>query len=230
MLRWLAFGLALAACESAPMSLPEGPEAPRSPHTREQLSAAADLQRAVVEGRLADARAGGALLSEMPAVHTPAQRIAEADDLAAAGVALGQVGQACGRCHATSGVHAALDPGPAPAAGSSLASQMKRHAWGATRLWQGVSGPDDRAWAEGSATIADTPIDIAQAMHDKPNVEAFELAEQLHDQAQRAGSSRDLGGRANLYGEVMATCASCHRIMRPQPVIHSDRENVARSR
>ncbi len=230
MMRCLALGLALATCEAAPQSSAERPETPSSPHSRKQVIAAAELQRAVAEGRLSDARELGAVVAQMPQVQPWAQRIANGDDLAAIGIELGRVGEACGSCHAAAGVHGMLEAGPPPTAGTTLASQMRRHAWGATRLWQGVSGPDDRAWMEGADVIAETPLDIASATHEKPNARAFELAEQLRGQAERAGSIDDLGGRANLYGELMRTCASCHAFMRPQPVIDTQRENVARSR
>jgi cytochrome c556 len=230
MLRWLAFGLALSACESAPQSAPERPEAAPPPHSADQLNAAADLQRAVVEGRLSDVHDRAAVIAEMPAVKESADRIAREGELASIGVEVGRVAQACGTCHAMVGVHGDPGAGPPPDAGTTLAEQMHRHAWGATRMWQGVSGPGDRAWEEGAEIIAETPLDLASAVHEKPNVEAFELAEQLRGQAERAGSMHDLESRAKLYGEMMETCASCHRIMRPAPVIDTSRESVARSR
>ena len=230
MSRWLAIGLVLASCETLPQTPPEGPEARPSPHTAEQLNAAADLQRAVIEGRLSAARDDAAMLADMPAIKASADRIANDDDLASVGVELGDVGQACGTCHAVNGVHGDPGAGPPPAGGDTLVEQMHRNAWGATRMWQGVSGPGDRAWTEGAEIIAETPLDLASTVHGKPNAEAFELAEQLRGQAERAGSIHDLESRAKLMGEMMETCASCHRIMRPAPVIDTQRESVARSR
>ncbi len=230
MLRWLAIGLVLASCETLPQTAPDRPEARPSPHSAEQLNAAADLQRAVVEGRLSAARDNAVVLGQMPAIKPSADRIAGGDDLATVGGELGDVGQACGTCHAINGVQGDPGAGPPPANGDTLVEQMHRNAWGATRMWQGISGPGDRAWTEGAEIIAETPLDIASAMHEKPNAEAFELAEQLRGQAERAGSMHDLESRAKLYGEMMQTCASCHRIMRPAPVIDTQRESVARSR
>jgi mono/diheme cytochrome c family protein len=232
MLRWFAIALALVSCESAPRSLPEGPAAPQSAHTRDQLVAANDLQLAVAQGRLSDARDLAVVLaSDMPAdVQQPAQRISHVDDLAAAGLELGRLAGACGGCHAKFGVSAAIPPRTAPAEAAGLTAQMARHAWGATRLWEGVTGPAEHAWIDGAVVIAKTPCDIQTVMRGKPNVRAFELAEQLREQAIRAGGAAHLEARANLYGEVMSTCASCHQILRPQPVVDPHRDAVARSR
>jgi hypothetical protein len=232
MLRWLAIGVALMSCESATHSTPEGPAAPQAAHTREQLVAATDLQLAVTHGRLADARDLATQLAiDAPAdLLVPAQRIAHADDLSSAGLELGRLAGACGGCHATFGVSADIAIRQAPAQAPGLAAQMTRHAWGATRLWEGVSGPSDQAWIDGATVIAETPCDIASQMHGKPNVRAFELAEQLRDQAIRAGSASNVETRASLYGEVMSTCASCHQILRPHPAIDPKRDAVARAR
>jgi hypothetical protein len=194
--------------------------------------AATDLQLAVTHGRLADARDLAAHLAiDAPAdVQLPAQRIARADDLASAGLELGRLAGACGGCHATFGISADIAIRQPPAQAPGLAAQMTRHTWGVARLWEGVSGPADRAWLDGAAVIAETPCDVSTTIHGKPNVRAFELAEQLHDQATRASSASDLEARASLYGELMSTCASCHQILRPHPAIDPKRDAVARAR
>jgi cytochrome c556 len=232
MLRWLAIGLVLASCESAPQSLPEGPAVPPSAHTSEQLIAANELQLAVMQGRLVDARdLAQVLANDMPAgVQQPAQRIAHARDLATASHELGRLAGACGGCHTTFGITADAQTRPAPTDDRSLVAQMARHAWGAARMWEGVTGPDDRAWIDGALVIAQTDCDVSTVMRGKPNVEAFELAELLREQGIRASAARDLDARANLYGEVMSTCASCHRILRPHPIVDTHRDAVARSR
>jgi hypothetical protein len=231
MLRWLAIGLAVASCESAPRAFVEGPVAPQPAHTREQVIAASDLQVSIAQGRLADAHDLATQLADMTLdVQLPAGRIAHAGDLATAGVELGNLAGACGGCHAASGVIAAIPKRTPPAESNALGGQMTRHAWGAARLWEGVSGPAEHAWLDGALVIAQTPCEVSTVMHGKPNVEAFELAEQLHDQAMRASAAGDITARANLLGEVMSTCASCHRILRPHPIMDSHPDAVARSR
>ena len=232
MLRWSAIALVLVSCESAQRSLPEGPAAPQPAHTRDQVIAANDLQLAVSRGRLVEARDLAAVVATaVPAdVRDPADRIAQTADLSTAAIELGRLAGACGSCHATAGVTAEVRARTAPAASTSLAAQMTRHAWGVARLWEGVTGPADRAWTDGAGVIAETPCDVSTVMHGKPNVQAFELAEQLRDQGIRASSASDLTARANLYGEVMSTCASCHQVLRPHPIVDTHRDTVARSR
>jgi mono/diheme cytochrome c family protein len=229
MLRWLAIGLMLASCESGPRSLPEGPAAPEAAHSRDQIVAATDLQLAVTQGRLIDARDSAQLLAtNMPAdVQRSAQRISQADDLAAAGLELGRLAGACGSCHAAAGFVADVPTTTAPPETKTLVGQMARHAWGAARLWEGVTGPAEQAWLDGALVIAETPMAISTVMRDKPNAFAFELAERLHDEALRARGATDFDARANLYGEMMATCASCHRILRPQPIVNTGRDAIA---
>ncbi|HEY5923816.1 MAG TPA: hypothetical protein VIV11_19175 [Kofleriaceae bacterium] len=231
MLRWFAIGLALTACESAPQATAESPAQPQPAHSREQLEAAASLQLAIMQGRLADARdlAGQLAVHEMPArsgwqpyvaeLRDSAHLIARADDVAAAGAELGRLGRACGSCHAASGARPVLAAGVAPTDDTTLAAQMLRHQWAAVQLWQGVSGPADQAWQDGARVMVATRADVHKRVHEKPNAEVFMLAERLHEQARHAAALTDVDARAGLYGEVMATCASCHTIMRPHPVV-----------
>jgi hypothetical protein len=231
MLRWLAIGLVLSSCESAPRAMVEEPAAPQPAHTRDQVIAASDLQVSIARGRLVEARDLATQLADMPVdVQVHADRIAHAGDLMTAGIELGKLAGACGNCHATSGVTANIPTRTAPAESTALTAQMTRHAWGTARLWEGVSGPAEHAWLDGALVIAQTPCDVSTAMHGKPNVEAFELAEQLHDQGIRASAAADITARANLLGEVMSTCASCHRILRPHPIVDAHPDAVARSR
>jgi len=236
---WLSIGLALTACESAPRSALEGPDPEslaqqtpaRWPHSRAHAEAAADLQLAIAQGRLADARDQGRWFTLHPMMEQPGWRpyldemsttalhIANANDLAAAGVELGRLGHACGGCHQASGANVSLVSATAPVDTSSLSAQMHRQQWAAARMWEGLSRGNDRAWTDGATVMVGTPVDIHGQMRDKPNVEAFELAERLHDQATHASALGDLDARANHYGEVMQTCAGCHRILRPQPVV-----------
>lgn len=233
MSRWLTVGVALAACESAPRSLPELPAATPPSHSQEQLAAANALHVAITEGRLADLRDLAWVVGGVPELLDPAQRIASASDLAAAGAALGPLAGACVACHAVAGTRHArgsVDTETAPAAQHSLVAQKARDRWAAARLWDGATGPRDDAWSEGAVVLAITPRDIQTVMHGKPNVEAFELAERMREQAAHAVTLKEPAARASLYGDLVATCASCHRIMRPEPVVRARSEPVARFR
>lgn len=246
MLRVLAIGLAVASCESAPRSTLSEPSAEtvaRHPHSQAQAAVASDLQLAVVHGRLTDARDLASWLVTHEMIEQPgwrpyldelrdgAQAVARADDVASAGSRLGMLAHACGGCHEAAGVTASVASEFAPEDTSSLAAQMVRHRWAAARLWEGVSGPSDRAWLAGAGVLLATPLDVAAGMHDKPNVEAVELSELLREQVTRAAALTDLDARAHLFGDMMSTCAGCHSILRPLPVAgESGALRIARSR
>jgi hypothetical protein len=194
------------------------------------LAAAGRLQAAVADGRLADARdtarwfashemsmpPGGA--ANVEAMRVAARRIADATDVPTAGAHLGQFGRACASCHEANGASPAFPSGPAPAAGAGPDAQMRRHAWAAARLWEGLIGPADAQWRDGARVMAETPFDAARFVHEKPNVDVVEMAERLHEQATAAMALTDLDARATAYGELMETCASCHAIVRPNPI------------
>jgi cytochrome c556 len=240
--RWIVVGLALAACQcesgpkpsrnSAPLltaSVP-GAGADVHEHMAAHLDAAYALQAAIAQGRLGDARDQAAWFAthdmDVPPAWQPyvddmrgaAIRIKAADDVAGAGLELGRLGHACGSCHEAQHARVAQAYFPAPADGATLELQMARHTWAATRLWQGVIGPTDELWVEGARAMATTRFDILGATHEKPNAEVIELAERLHTQAEQAIVQTEHASRAQLYGEMMETCASCHRIVRPHPV------------
>ena len=229
---WFAIGLGVVACESAPRSQVEEPASPVvQAHAKTHVDAAADLERAIVQGRLADAHdVGGWFVAHPMTDHggwqnyldelrSAASNIERANDLATAGVELGRMGRACGGCHQAAGVHVASTGATVPDDVSSLAAQMQRHEWAAGRLWEGVSGPIDRAWIDGANTMLATPCDVIGKLTGKPSLEVFELAERLHDQADHARALVDLDARANHFGELMQTCAGCHGILRPRPVM-----------
>lgn len=235
MLRWLTIGVALAACESAARSPPEHPAAapPSHSHSQDQLAAADALHVAVTEGRLVELRDLARVVGGVPELFAQAQRIADAPDLAAAGGELGPLAGACISCHAavdTPITRASTGGTAAPVAEHSLVAQMARDEWAAARLWEGATGPLEDAWSEGAVVLATTPRDVQTVMQGKPNALAFELAERMREQASRALTLKDPLARATLYGELLVTCASCHQIMRPEPVIRARNERVARSR
>lgn len=194
------------------------------------LESAYALQAAIAQGRLADARDHAAWFAthdmRVPArwqgyvddMRVAAVRIQAGDDVAAAGLQLGRLGHACGSCHEAQQARVAFAYVPPPPHGTTLEVQMARHTWAAARLWQGVIGPADQLWLEGAHAMTTTPLDLVASMHGKPNVEVIELAERLQEQAQAATELTDHASRAQLYGEMMDTCASCHRIVRPHPV------------
>src|SRR5262245_9791813 len=238
----LAIGVALTGCESAPSSALEQPglegSAAVAPVAREPSPAPAEvapeLQLAIAEGRLADVHDLAHWLStheltEQPGwrpyldeLHRAAGNIERASDVASAGVELGRLGHACGACHRDAGATIAWTASTPPRETRTLTEQMRREQWAAARMGEGVEGAD-RGWGGGAGVRGTTPGGIAAEMRDKPNLAAFELADRFYDQAAQAAALQELDARAKHFGEVMQTCASCHQILRPHPVIDNAR-------
>jgi hypothetical protein len=172
-----------------------------------------DLDTARRESRvLAELRPQGDLVpawrKPLEAMNAAAARLAEATDIGAASHALGALARTCGDCHATLGGPAA-PIGEAPEAeDGGVTLRMKRHQWAEARLWDGLVVPSDRAWRAGAHALADAPLVPAAA----PAADV--LAQSVHALGRKAivvGAPVDRGA---VYGELMATCASCHALVR----------------
>lgn len=247
--RAIAIVLVLAACSSrrepAPTPAPPqaGSSAPVTPaapapitasdatireHMRAHFAAISELQRAIVRGRLDEARREaqwlvdhdeGMLAEWKPRVdemRTAAREVVAAPDLPTAAVLAAGLGRACSRCHqertATIAFAWSIPPPEAP----DLATQMQRHQWAAARLWEGLVGPSDEMWNQGAAVLAETQLDtVAAGGSGRGDVPA--LAARVRELAKRAAAEADLDGRARLYGELLSTCAGCHALVRPTP-------------
>ncbi|MET0411779.1 MAG: hypothetical protein ABW217_10820 [Polyangiaceae bacterium] len=171
------------------------------------------IRRAVIAGDLDSARKAGSVLAgdewtsnlraswkpHLAAVQSAAQRVAAAADLPSAARAAGELGQACASCHEQVGkpaIHLAdFDPN-APA--------MTRHVWAVDAMWWGLFVPADAAWTAGAEALGGSPL----VLSDVPAIEA--MAQRTYEIAHRArGAAMDQ--RARYFGELLTTCASCHR-------------------
>lgn len=243
---WLAIALAVVGChhEGGPAAAPKSASsiaessqlaaATMRAHMAAHLEAAADLQAAIADGRLTDARdraawfashpmdAKAALRPYIDQMRDAAVRIERAGDVAAAGLQLGRLGGTCAACHVAARARPAFAYEPPPLQDDTLESQMALHEWAGARLWQGLIGPADELWLEGARAMAAARFDVAKSAHAKPNARVIELGELLHEQAREAARTTDREARAQLYGRMMDTCASCHAIVRPAPVARGD--------
>jgi len=233
----LAMMVALASWQGGSVAAPAHKPAKSEiqAHMRQHFAAASELQRAVITGRLADAKE----LARWLATHsmaeldgwTPyvdemrfaAREIEAAGDVPTAASLIGRLGRACSACHEAQRAKVSFAPMTPPLGGNTLEAQMRRHQWAAERMWEGVIGPSDARWAAGARMLAMTRFDVRKAVHEKPNVDVIELAERLRVVGKQAGELRDHDTQAVFYGEMMATCTGCHAIARPRPVVEAKR-------
>jgi cytochrome c553 len=194
----------------------------------EHFVRANQLYAAVVAGHLDSVRLRAqAILSRETGEGLPARSMAHLDELRAftslavrapdvesAAGAVARVAAACGNCHAF------LRRGPeygataAPPADTDVASRMRRHRWAADRLWEGLIGPSDEAWRAGAQVLRDAALYTDALTHDVTKYEQVtKLAWTVHENGARSDITTDRHVRADLYGQLLGTCARCHEVL-----------------
>lgn len=197
---------------------------------RRHFAAISELQRAIARGHLDEAKELASWIAnhaEVPQqgwekfldeLHASAQQVADAKDLPTAASLAARLGRACSNCHEARDAIVTFAWEPPPEEGPALPAQMKRHQWAAARLWDGLVGPSDQLWSEGAAVLATTQLDTAQAAGSAGRGDVAALAANVRALAGRAAKVEDHDARAQLYGELLSTCAGCHQLVRPKPV------------
>jgi cytochrome c553 len=148
-----------------------------------------------------------------------AREVVAADNIAGASFGTARMAGACGNCHHAMGAgpHYSVLTRPVQGTGQ-VPLAMQLHYWAADRMWEGLIGPSDSAWAAGSLALADVPqyqsrIHVSAA--DSADVQA--LALRLHQLAVRAQLASTGNAREEVYGEFLETCATCHQITKGGP-------------
>jgi len=152
---------------------------------------------------------GSAQRARLEAIGVNARRASDAVDIRSAAAGLAEVAEACGECHATfggPGVVTVAMPGEAP----GVAARMGRHQWALARMWAGLVGPSDDAWLRGASALMDAPMEPVSLTAGRAPVPAIgELSKAVHQLGAKA-ATLPRAARADAYGELMATCGSCH--------------------
>jgi cytochrome c553 len=147
----------------------------------------------------------------LDAMKAASAQTAGANDLKDAGRDVWLVARTCGDCHAKFGRPGIVIEQPG-APGSGARASMQRHQWAAERLWDGLVVPSDDAWNSGALALAEAPLAPEELTPGKsPVPRVRELAQTVHNLALKAASAERVDARADLYGEVLATCAECHQ-------------------
>jgi hypothetical protein len=137
-------------------------------------------------------------------MRTEARIIGGQRDILEIGRAVARMGAACGSCHSTTGGGPDITVGEPPPSSTNPGPHMARHAWGAERLWEGLFGPSDAAWAAGAGALSSMPLDFGA------NDQANRLARRVHELSRTARTVRAPADRARLYGDFLETCSLCH--------------------
>jgi len=155
-----------------------------------------------------------AWIADMEAMQGYARAVAEARDLQEASRAMADVAVSCGGCHQK------LFGGPlgddtrarAPEEGvEDVAGRMKRHQWAANALWFGLARPSERDWTAGAEALVDAPLlPPRQAEGGVVDQEGHAAMERIRELGQDAQVAEEPGKRAEVYGEILASCFKCH--------------------
>jgi mono/diheme cytochrome c family protein len=182
------------------------------------------MRDAVARGDLDEAKAEAKLLAELriegptgklwkqmfDAMRAAAARSASASDLKQAGRDVGLVARTCGDCHAMFG-RAGVLVEPPGALSSGTQAGMRRHQWATEMLWDGLVVPSDDAWNAGALALSEAPLVPEQLTPGKsPVPRVGELAQAVHNLGVKAAGAKPVEARADVYGELVATCSECH--------------------
>lgn len=229
--------LAAIACGSspAPAEKPAATPAAETPKPasavtkdmHDELGRVAYIQRAVVRGDLESAVEPAKWLVDHP--DTPglpadtasyvkdikkfAGNVAAAKNLAGAASSTAMMVSYCGACHVAAKVTPALPEVPKPTLTSGAVAHMLEHQWAVDLMYQGLIGPSDELWKKGVEALKAAPLSAAELPKDSTlTAEIVANEKKVHDQADKALKTTDMGTKVALYGEVLNACASCHAL------------------
>ncbi len=150
---------------------------------------------------------GGESVEYVARVRRTAMSIAQADRLEEATRQAGNLAAACGSCHAATGGGPRLSlMTPLPMEGG-LIGHMRRHLWSVDRMWEGLVGANQEFWEAGARGLLEQPLH-AELPPERYDVARF--AERVHELGRQALAANTAERRAEVYGELIATCAGCH--------------------
>lgn len=175
-----------------------------------RLDAARDLASAIAQ--TPDEPGSAPFAKAVAQVRERAAAVAAAKTVEAALRAEATLAAACASCHVDTNARpefAKWPPLPPDQPGqgqAAITARMMRHLWAADRLWEGMLGDADESWKAGLDVLASAPlpaVDLGKARA------PFATALQRNAKAARA-RTLDLPTRAQIYGELLVTCAGCH--------------------
>lgn len=145
------------------------------------------------------------------ALRAAARDASEADDLPGTARGFGLFAARCADCHVATDADVEFESPRLPAPRGDAPAPMQRHQWAAEQMWQGLVGPAPERYRNGANVLAQAPLHSLEIRVGRsPPLEVLRLAEHVRDVAGRAARAESQGERADLYGELLSTCASCH--------------------
>ncbi len=187
---------------------------------------AADAREDLIKGDIEAARASMKWLAEhkhagdldaelqplLTAMQTSAAEFAKATTLREAGVSLALTLNRCGDCHlkAEAGPEIAIPPLPD---GETAKAHMRRHLWAAQRMWEGLVTRNAETFSSGTEVLAESPLHPEALVPGDQKETVAKLVTHLHELGEKAKAAKQPAEQAEVYGNFLATCAACHRLL-----------------
>lgn len=198
-------------------------------HMHDHLTQVQQVQHALIRGDLeaatgaADTFAKHQELTGLPdtvrgtidGMRKAATEVSTATTLAAASDATGRMVAQCGACHSAMGAKPNLPAPPAaqPQAAKPIVAKMLEHQHAVDMLYQGLVIPSEDMWKRGAETLKTSPLKADAFPADAQlSKEALDAQAQTHEVAEKAISAATPAARAEVYGDLIGGCASCHSL------------------
>lgn len=213
-----------AATETAETAPGPQSDVPLTEQMHENYVRTVVARDALITGELDQAKAEGRSIAgvepsaDLPPPWRPfatrmrdrARALGGAPNLDVASLEVGKLGAVCGDCHAQLNIDVTFEAPPLPE-GDDTATHMLRHQWAADRLWEGLVAPDDGQFTGGASALVEAPLHpSALAPNMSVPEEIAELAVHVHELGDGATRATEPADQAQFYGELLATCESCH--------------------
>lgn len=144
-------------------------------------------------------------------LHAAAGRGARAEQPEGVAQGIAEAAKSCGSCHTATGYLPQLAGQMAPPSPDTPSSLMKRHAWAAQQLWDGLIIPSEDRWNEGAKVLAESNVSPTNLFTNEYVAEVGAARVHGLQAATRKVVAADAWDqRAEAYGELLHTCASCH--------------------
>ena len=199
---------------------------PPAQRMHEHLTALNSVEYAVVRGDLDDVKeASKALAAGLSMDGLPVDGQKHLADLKAAMLGAGNASTlddaakgtatasaTCGTCHAALGKTVRLEAPAKPAEVPALRSRMREHYYAVELLSLGLQGPSNELWMIGAEAMKDAKVIKIQLKDEKLTKDVNDAEASFKTVADKAKQAKDPAARAAVYGEILASCGSCHAL------------------
>lgn len=227
---FLILGLALLCSGCGKPAEPPAPQAAAAAvsntpeHMREHFTRVREVEEAIILGDISAARTPALWLADHPSMtgfppategplaemKAAARTVATTSDVQEAAMGAANLVGMCGRCHAAAKVEPKVPLPPAIITVKGPTEHMINHQAAVDLLYRGLIVPVSGDWMRGAEALKKAELGSKERKGLTP--EALAAEERVHELAEEAIKAPDQRTRINIYGSLIGSCASCHRL------------------